>query len=178
MVDRVVLTFPAVLLLSSACWRGEWQETSRQDAGRSRTAKLVIRTTPRPPPANIAARLHCGLNPDAGPNRVPAMAQAACFSARQFHRLTLRMTGETPAAHQRRLRLDRAAWRLLSSRTTILEIALQGDWASHEAFTRAFRTRFGLTPSAFRKTNGSTLPRSLRAALSIATCATYAKEKI
>jgi transcriptional regulator GlxA family with amidase domain len=40
------------------------------------------------------------------PRRVEAMARAACFSRRQFHRLMLQVLGDTPGAHQRRLRLD------------------------------------------------------------------------
>ena len=76
--------------------------------------------------------------------------------------------GETPGTHQRRLRLDRGAWLLLTSRGTVLDIALETGWESHETFTRAFRTRFGITPSAFRKARGATLPQSIRVALSIA----------
>jgi transcriptional regulator GlxA family with amidase domain len=96
------------------------------------------------------------------------MARAACFSRRQFHRLMVQVLGETPGARQRRLRLDRAAWLLLTSRATVLDIALETGWESHETFTRAFRTRFGVTPSSFRKTRGATLPRSIRVALSLA----------
>jgi transcriptional regulator GlxA family with amidase domain len=104
------------------------------------------------------------------------MARAACFSRRQFHRLTAQLLGETPGAYQRRLRLDRGAWLLLTSRTTILDIALETGWESHEAFGRAFRARFQVTPSAFRKDRGRTLPRSICAGFSIATHISYAKE--
>lgn len=96
------------------------------------------------------------------------MARTACFSRRQFHRLAVQLMGETPGAHQRRLRLDRGAWLLLTSHATVLDIALETGWESHETFTRAFRTRFGVTPSSFRKTRGATLPRAIRVALSIA----------
>ena len=119
--------------------------------------------------ASTTGRLRRGLCPAQGPQAVDAMARNACFSRRQFHRLTLRATGETPGAHQRRLRLDRAAWLLLTSRATILDIALETGWESHETFIRAFRIRFRTTPSAFRKTRGATLPQSIRVALSIAT---------
>ncbi|HEV2842739.1 MAG TPA: helix-turn-helix transcriptional regulator [Chthoniobacterales bacterium] len=118
---------------------------------------------------STAGRLRRGLSPARGPRAVDVMAREACFSRRQFHRLTLQVLGETPGAHQRRLRLDRAAWLLLSSRATILELALETGWESHETFTRAFRARFGMTPSAFRKNRGVTLPPSLRAGFSIAT---------
>ena len=125
-------------------------------------ARCVIRN------ADTTGRLRRGLNAADGPQGVNAMARTACFSRRQFHRLTLRVIGETPAAHQRRVRLDRAAWLLLTTRAAILDIALETGWESHEVFTRAFRVRFGTTPSAFRKKRGKALPQSLRAGFAIA----------
>lgn len=80
----------------------------------------------------------------------------------------VQVLGETPGTHQRRLRLDRAAWLLLTSRTTVLDVALTTGFENHETFTRAFRTRFGVTPSAFRLNRGASLPRSIRVALSLA----------
>ena len=114
-------------------------------------------------------RLRRGFGSTQNPLPVDAMARAACFSRRQFHRLMVQVLGETPGTRQRRLRLDRAAWLLLTSRATVLDIALETGWESHETFTRAFRSRFGVTPSSFRKTRGATLPQSIRVALSIAT---------
>ena len=105
---------------------------------------------------------------------VDAMARAACFSRRQFHRLMVQVLGETPGTHQRRLRLDRGAWLLLTSRATVLDVALETGFANHETFTRAFRVRFGVTPSDFRKNRGKTLPRSIRVALSLALHAQHA----
>lgn len=122
--------------------------------------------------ADMSGRLRRGLSAADGPRRVNAMARTACFSRRQFHRLTLHVIGETPAAHQRRVRLDRAAWFLLTTRATVLDIALETGWESHEVFTRAFRARFATTPSAFRKDRGKALPQSLRAGFAIAVSAT------
>jgi AraC-like DNA-binding protein len=65
--------------------------------------------------------------------------------------------------------LDRGAWLLLTSRVTVLDVALETGFESHETFTRAFRTRFGETPSSFRKNRGTNLPRSIRLAFSLAT---------
>jgi len=117
---------------------------------------------------STAGRLRRGLSPAEGPRAVNVMAREACFSRRQFHRLTMRVMGGTPGAHQRRLRLDRGAWLLLTSHATILDVALETGWESHETFTRAFRTRFRVTPSAFRKGGGVSMSRSMRAAFSIA----------
>lgn len=127
---------------------------------------------------DTAGRLRRGLSPAEGPQTVGVMARRACFSRRQFHRLTVQLMGETPGAHQRRLRLDRGAWLLLTSRTTILDIALETGWESHETFARAFRARFQTTPSAFRKDRGRTLPGAIRAGFSIAIHTNYAKENI
>src|SRR5687767_7750026 len=118
--------------------------------------------------SETAGRLRRGLNAADGRQAVNVMARKACFSRRQFHRLTLDVIGETPAAHQRRVRLDRAAWLLLTTRATVLDAALETGWESHEVFTRAFRAQFGTTPSAFRKDRGSGLPKSLRAGFAIA----------
>jgi transcriptional regulator GlxA family with amidase domain len=123
-------------------------------------------------------RLRRGLALAQGPRAVGAMARTACFSRRQFHRLTVQLMGETPGAHQRRLRLDRGAWLLLTSQAKILDIGLETGWESHETFGRAFRARFQVTPSVFRKDRGGTLPRAMRAGFSIATHISYAKENI
>jgi transcriptional regulator GlxA family with amidase domain len=113
-------------------------------------------------------RLRRGFGSTQSPRPVDAMARAACFSRRQFHRLMVQVLGETPGTHQRRLRLDRGAWLLLISSSTVLDVALETGFENHETFTRAFHTRFGVTPSVFRKNRGKTLPRSIRVALSIA----------
>ena len=113
-------------------------------------------------------RLRRGFGSTQSRHPVDALARAACFSRRQFHRLMVQVLGETPGTHQRRLRLDRGAWLLLSSSGTVLDVALETGFENHETFTRAFRTRFGVTPSVFRKNRGKTLPRSIRVALSIA----------
>ena len=137
---------------------------------------------------DTVARLRRGIGAARGRRPVDAMARAACFSGRQFQRLMVQMLGETPGTHQRRLRLDRGAWLLLTSRATVLDIALETGFENHETFTRAFRSRFGVTPSVFRKERGKTLPRSIRVGLSIALNAAiprrrdrgynYAKENI
>lgn len=61
------------------------------------------------------------------------------------------MAGETPKRFTLRLRLDRAAVMLLVGRESILDIALACGFQSHEAFTRSFRERFGMSPRAYRK---------------------------
>jgi len=78
------------------------------------------------------------------------LARVACFSPYHFHRVFTGMTGGTVKAHVRRLRLERSAWQLKTGGLTVLEIALAAGYESHEAFTRAFQTAFGMPPSRYR----------------------------
>jgi AraC family transcriptional regulator len=136
----------------------------------------MLRTAAILKDGDTAGRLRRGFDRIQDGWSVEAMARAACFSRRQFHRLTVGAIGETPGAHQRRLRLDRGAFLLLTSRETILEIALETGFESHETFARAFRARFQVTPSMFRKIGGQELPRSMRAGFSIAVHTSCAQE--
>jgi AraC family transcriptional regulator len=67
------------------------------------------------------------------------------------HRTLRAVLGETPKQFTLRLRVDRAAAALISSPASILDIALDYGFESHEAFCRAFRRRFRMSPSAYRK---------------------------
>lgn len=67
------------------------------------------------------------------------------------HRLLRAALGETPKQFILRLRIDYAAAALVSSRRSILNIALDCGFESHEAFCRAFRRRFRVSPGAYRR---------------------------
>jgi AraC family transcriptional regulator len=60
------------------------------------------------------------------------------------------VAGETPKQFSLRLRLARGASMLLTRRDSVLAVALACGFGSHESFTRAFRRRFGVTPTAYR----------------------------
>lgn len=80
-----------------------------------------------------------------------ALAAQAGLSEFHLQRVFADEVGETPKQLALRLRLDRAAAMLLSGDQTILDTALACGFESHEAFIRAFRRRFQMTPSAYRK---------------------------
>ena len=79
-----------------------------------------------------------------------ALARVACLSPFHFHRVFRGMVGETPLELTRRLRLERAAWRLKDKQRPITEIAFEAGYETHEAFTRAFRASYSTSPSGFR----------------------------
>lgn len=80
------------------------------------------------------------------------LARGAALSPLHFHRIFRGMVGETPLELHRRLRMERAAERLLARDTPITTIALEAGYDSHEAFTRAFRGFYGGSPTEFRHT--------------------------
>jgi AraC family transcriptional regulator len=59
-------------------------------------------------------------------------------------------TGLSVIRYVRARRLSEAARALAGGAPDILTLALEADYGSHEAFTRAFRDHFGLTPEAVR----------------------------
>ena len=61
------------------------------------------------------------------------------------------MVEETPVAMRRRLLLERAAWQLSRTPFSVTEISLNASYGSLEAFTRAFRKAFGISPSLYRR---------------------------
>src|SRR5688572_33352286 len=63
-------------------------------------------------------------------------------------------TGLSLSSYLRGRRLTEAAKTLAAGAPDILAVALDAQYGSHEAFTRAFRDQFGLTPEQVRA-NGS-----------------------
>src|SRR5450755_3497221 len=59
-------------------------------------------------------------------------------------------TGLSVMRYVRARRLSEAARALANGAPDILSLALDADYGSHEAFTRAFRDHFGVTPEAVR----------------------------
>ncbi|SDS91822.1 AraC family transcriptional regulator [Bradyrhizobium canariense] len=66
-------------------------------------------------------------------------------------------TGLPVMRYVRARRLTEAARALAKGAPNILTLALEADYGSHEAFTRAFRDHFGLTPEAVRTARLDTL---------------------
>ncbi len=84
-------------------------------------------------------------------------ARVAHFSPYHFHRVFRGIVGESLQEHIRRLRLERAAMRLKHTDWSVLEIALEACYETHEAFTRAFRALYDCSPSRFRQDKGLAL---------------------
>src|SRR5882724_413221 len=64
-------------------------------------------------------------------------------------------TGMSVMEYVRERRLSEAAVNLAKGKSNILDLAMEYGYASHEAFSRAFRAQFAMTPEEVRK-NAST----------------------
>lgn len=83
------------------------------------------------------------------------VAVAAAISTFHFHRIFKTMIGETIAGFTRRLRMERAARRLLASpQSDITTLALAAGFSSSQNFAKAFRQHFAMSPSEYRQQQG------------------------
>ena len=80
------------------------------------------------------------------------LAGAAPFSRFHFHRIFSGLVGETLHAFIRRLRMDRAANMLaFAPALSVTDVAMHCGFSSSQNFARAFRERFDMTPSEYRR---------------------------
>src|SRR5262245_51333497 len=89
--------------------------------------------------------------------RTEDLARRAYQSRTQFHRVFRAIVEETPAAMRRRLLLERAAFQLAYSKSSVTEIAVDAGYGSLEAFTRAFRKAFRTSPSVYRRMSAASI---------------------
>jgi AraC family transcriptional regulator len=110
----------------------------------------------------LTVLLHIETHLDEAPP-LEELARVACFSPYHFHRIFRGMVGEGVHEYVRRLRLERAAGRLKSTAQPVIRVALDAGYETHEAFTRAFRQRFNMSPTEYRQAQRVEAP-SARAA--------------
>lgn len=80
-----------------------------------------------------------------------SLAEVAQTSPYHFHRVFKGQTGETLAEYVRRVRLEQSSILVKHTDRAIVDIAFTAGYGTHEAYTRAFVRRFGISPSQFRE---------------------------
>ena len=86
----------------------------------------------------------------ASPIGLGEIAEASALSRFHFSRVFAQVTGLSVSEYVRGRRLTHAAHELAKGAPDILSLALDVGYGSHEAFTRAFREQFGVTPEDVR----------------------------
>ena len=66
--------------------------------------------------------------------------------------------GQPPMQYLARWRMQLAASALLEGNPTIAEVATRVGYGSEAAFSRAFKKQVGVSPAAWRETNGAPAP--------------------
>ncbi len=80
-----------------------------------------------------------------------SVAAQAASSPYHFQRCFLSLVGESPDDCLRRLRMEKAAFLLRKGSATVLQVALDSGYESPEAFSRAFRRAWGISPKAIKR---------------------------
>ena len=81
---------------------------------------------------------------------VPALAERACMSERNFARAFRREVGMTPGAYVEAVRVDRARMLLETSDTPVEAVARECGFGTVETMRRAFSRRVQVSPSDYR----------------------------
>lgn len=79
------------------------------------------------------------------------VAQTTNFSMYHFHRIFQAIVGESITDYIRKRRLTEAAKTLVQTDQRILDVSIEYQYQSQEAFSRAFKKMYGLTPGKYRK---------------------------
>ncbi|UUC44064.1 AraC family transcriptional regulator [Flavobacterium cerinum] len=87
---------------------------------------------------------------------IEKVAAIGNYSPYHFHRLFKAYTGETILEFSNRKRLEKIAALLIrDKKLTISELVFRYGFSDNAALTKAFKKRYGISPSAFRKLSSS-----------------------
>jgi AraC family transcriptional regulator len=79
------------------------------------------------------------------------LAAESGYSRTHFYRMFRAAMGQTPHRYLLELRLKRAESLLAGRSMSLIDIAFACGFSSQAYFSTAFRSRYGLSPSAYRR---------------------------
>ena len=95
------------------------------------------------------------------PIDLDVLADVAAFSKFHFHRIFFAFTGETPADHLNRLRLEKAANLICTNPSMpLVEVGEKCGFSSQALFSRNFKKHFGVSPARYSTHLAKTLNNS------------------
>jgi AraC-like DNA-binding protein len=149
-LSPIVARVSAALDVASAA---SWEELSVELAGR--TSQLDREGAPSAAADSAAiarvTRVVQAMERDRDlPSDLNSLARRARLSPYHFLRVFQSVTGVTPHQYLLRLRLQRAAARLRTEDTKVVDIALESGFGDLSNFIRTFRSEFGASPRAWR----------------------------
>jgi AraC family transcriptional regulator len=119
-------------------------------AARSQKPRTRSRGSPLPP--RVLSRVLERMRADFSANLdLGTLAAESGYSRAHFLRTFRAATGQTPHGYLIDLRLEKARALLASGTMPLIDIAAACGFSSHSHLTTAFRSRFGIAPSAYRR---------------------------
>lgn len=85
------------------------------------------------------------------PINLSDLAGIANVSDFHFHRIFRAVMNESPGDYVQRLRLEKASFKLQASTLPLEDVADQTGYQTSQALVKAFKKRYGITPTQFRK---------------------------
>ncbi|HTR39701.1 MAG TPA: AraC family transcriptional regulator [Bryobacteraceae bacterium] len=151
---------PVLARVSSALARGSnaaWEELSVQLAARAVQVERGLSLQAASAEPGAVARVTRVVrmlerDPDSSP-ALRSLAREARLSLYHFLRVFQAVTGATPHQYVLRMRLRRAATRLVNEPEKILDVALDSGFGDVSNFNRAFRAEFGVSPRQYRRSS-------------------------
>jgi transcriptional regulator GlxA family with amidase domain len=120
----------------------------RRPGGQSQfSAQIAAPPAEREPLRDVQTYIAANVGADLS---VPALAQRAAMSPRNFARAFRRETGMTPAAYVESVRVEQARIALEGSSAQVESIARHCGFGTVETMRRAFHRRLGVGPAAYR----------------------------
>jgi AraC family transcriptional regulator len=96
----------------------------------------------------VLERMNAEYSTDLG---LVALAAESGYSRTHFLRLFRAATEQTPYQYLLDLRMEKAVQMLKKRRVSLIEVAVACGFSSHAAFTKVFRSKFGVAPSQYRR---------------------------
>ncbi len=87
--------------------------------------------------------------------RLEQISKVFHFSPYYFHRMFTAVVGRPITAYMRERRLQKACTLLAQTRDPILSIGMDCGFETAQAFCRAFKNQFGVSPTQYRKSPGT-----------------------
>lgn len=99
---------------------------------------------------------------------IKELASIANFSEYHFQRIFVYITGENIYKFIKRIRLERASYMLLADKNRpMIDIAISLGFANQASFAKAFKSKYGINGSIYRKRDGIVSEHNLIEPLSI-----------
>lgn len=149
----MVVSVALVWLLKKRRRRGDDSGSVILQAGQDPADVIIATLAADNKSTEFVARLSRAVNDNIAREdlSVTTLSKVMAMDRTVLYRRMVALTGQTPSAYIKTVRMNLAKRLLTESDLTIADIAQKAGFSSPKYFSRVFRDNFGLTPAEFRK---------------------------